>query len=70
MILFGEEKNMEKWDINCADCGKFILTEQKDPNTGDIKCVAGSYENGYYDGKADAFYCLECAEKRGLNNNR
>lgn len=57
---------MEKWDINCVDCGKFILTEQKDPDTGDIKCVDGCYENGYYDSKEDVFYCLECAKKHGL----
>lgn len=61
---------MEKWDISCVDCGRFILTEQKDSATGDIKCVDGSYENGYYDEKEDVFYCIECTEKRGLNFNR
>lgn len=57
---------MERWDINCYDCGKFILTEERESITGDIKCVAGSHENGYYDDKEDVFYCRECAEKRGL----
>ncbi len=57
---------MERWDINCADCGKFILTEEKENATGNIKCVAGSYENGYYDGNEDVFYCNACAKKRGL----
>lgn len=57
---------MENWDINCADCGKFILTEQKDSDTGNIKCIVGSYENGYYDGKEDVFYCKECTKKHRL----
>lgn len=47
---------MEKWDICCFDCGKFILTKQKDVETGNIKCVSDSYENGYYDGKENVFY--------------
>lgn len=58
---------MEKWDINCTKCGKFILTEMQNEPVGDIKCVAGSYENGYYDGKKDVFYCRECAKKLGLH---
>ncbi len=57
---------MERWDINCADCGRFILAEEKESVTNNIKCVAGSYDDGYYDGRADVFYCKECAEKRGL----
>lgn len=57
---------MEKYDINCIECGKYILTEQKNPKTGNIKCVEGSYENGYYNGEEDVFYCLECAKKHGL----
>lgn len=57
---------MESWDIKCADCSKFILTEEKDSVTGNIKCVVGSYESGYYDDQEDAFYCKECARKRGL----
>lgn len=55
---------MERWDINCADCGKFILTEEIEC-TGDIKCIVGRYENGYYDGEKDVFYCKECAMKHG-----
>ncbi len=57
---------MKRCDINCADCGKFILTEEKEKVTGNIKCVAGSYEDGYYNGHEDVFYCNECAKKRGL----
>lgn len=57
---------VEKWEINCVNCGKFILTEQKDID-GNIKCIAGNYKNGYYDGKDDCFYCLECAKIKGLN---
>lgn len=56
---------MEKWNIRCICCGRFILAEQKDPDTGNIKCVGGSYENGYYDEKLDTFYCKECANNRG-----
>ena len=37
-------------EIHCADCGKFILTEEKESACGNIKCVAGSYTNGYYYG--------------------
>lgn len=54
-------------EIYCADCGKFILTEEQEYPCGDIKCIAGSYENGYYDGKEDVFYCKECSVKRGLD---
>ncbi len=57
---------MERWDINCADCGRFIFTEEKESVTGNIKCVAGSYKDGYYDSNEDVFYCNECANKRGL----
>lgn len=57
---------MERWDINCADCGNFILTEERETSAGNIRCVAGSYENGYYDGKEDVFYCNNCAKRRGL----
>lgn len=53
-------------EIHCADCGKYILTEEKEGICGNIKCVAGSYDDGYYDGKEDVFYCKECAKKRGL----
>ena len=54
---------MEQWDIMCCKCGKFILTEQKQYGTGNIKCVKGSYDDGFYDGIEDQFYCKECAEK-------
>lgn len=60
----------EKWDIRCADCDKYILTEEKECTGGSIKCVAGSHENGYYDEIADLFYCKECAKKRGMINGR
>jgi len=56
----------ERWDINCADCGKFILTEERECICGNIKCAAGSYEDGFYDKKEDVFYCKKCAEKHGL----
>lgn len=57
---------MEQWDINCCKCGKFIFTEQKQKNTRNIKCIRGSYENGYYDEMNDEFYCKECAGKLGV----
>ena len=57
---------MDKWDINLVECGKFILTEQKDVDSGNIKNIAGSYENGYFDGKKDVFYCKRCAERYGV----
>lgn len=53
---------MEKWDIVCQQCGAHILTEEKD-NCGEIHCVGGSYENGYYDEIKDIFYCKKCAKK-------
>lgn len=57
---------MEQWDITCCRCGKFILMEQKQTITGNIKCIKGSYEDGYYDGTEDRFYCRKCADKLGL----
>lgn len=57
---------MERWSIYCKKCGKFILTEEKDAHN-EIHCVAGSYEDGYYLGKEDAFYCNACASSLGLN---
>lgn len=53
-------------EIYCIDCGKFILIEEKEEPCGDIRCIAGSYGNGYYYGEEDVFYCKECAAKRGL----
>ena len=38
-------------EIHCVDCGKFILAEEQKEPCGDIKCIAGSYDNGYYYGK-------------------
>ena len=57
---------MERWSIYCKKCGKFILTEEKDTRN-EIHCVAGSYEDGYYLGAEDAFYCNDCASSPGLN---
>jgi hypothetical protein len=57
---------MERWSIYCKKCGKFILTEEKDTRN-EIHCVAGSYEDGYYLGAEDAFYCNDCASSLGLN---
>ena len=55
---------MQKQDICCIKCGKFLLTEQKDDQNR-IRCVSGSYENGFYDEFQDEFFCLECAKKEG-----
>ena len=55
---------MERWDINCCKCGKYILTEERGSDN-EIRCVNGSYENGYYTDD-DKFYCKECAENLGL----
>lgn len=57
---------MERWSIYCKKCGKFNLTEEKDTRN-EIHCVAGSYEDGYYLGAEDAFYCNDCASSLGLN---
>lgn len=57
---------MERWSIYCKKCGKFILTEEKDTRN-EIHCVAGSYEDGYYLGAEDAFYCNDCTSSLGLN---
>lgn len=57
---------MERWSIYCKKCGKFILTEEKDTRN-EIHCIAGSYEDGYYLGAEDAFYCNDCASPLGLN---
>ena len=54
---------MDQWDIMCCKCGKFILTEQKQDVTGNIKCIRGSYDNGFYNGIEDRFYCRKCADK-------
>lgn len=51
-------------DIYCCKCGKFILTEEKG-NDNEIRCIKGSYDDGYYDGVEDWFYCRECAKKYG-----
>ena len=49
--------------ITCVDCGKHIVTEEREHVGGKIKVIEGSYEDGYYDGKDDLFYCTECAKK-------
>ena len=49
--------------ITCVDCGKHIVTEEREHVGGKIKVIEGSYENGYYDGEDDLFYCTECAKK-------
>lgn len=54
---------MEQWDINCCKCGKFILTEQRESFGGNIHCIKGSYDDGFYDDIKDIFYCKECAKK-------
>ena len=56
---------MEQWDVHCTECGKFILTEKREHIGEDIKCIAGSYKDGCYDKIEDAFYCIDCAKKRG-----
>ncbi len=58
---------MQLQDISCSKCGKFILTEQRGSDNK-IRCVKGSYEDGYYDGEKDVFYCLECAKELGLED--
>ena len=49
--------------ITCVDCGKHIVTEEREHVGGKIKVIEGSYENGYYDGEDDLFYCTECAKR-------
>lgn len=60
----------ERWNISCADCGRFIFTEEREYVGADIKCIAGSYEKGFYDEIQDEFYCEECAKKRGFNRTK
>ena len=57
-------KELFTWKIGS---GKFVLTEQKKDGTGNIKCVKGSYDDGFYDGIDDQFYCKGCAEKYNKN---
>lgn len=57
---------MERWSIYCKKCGKFILTEEKDAHN-EIHCVAGSYDDGYYFGAEDSFYCNDCSSVLVLN---
>lgn len=57
---------MWKQDINCYNCGRFICTEQEGPADTEIRVVKGSYDNGFYDGEKDVFYCKQCAEKLGF----
>lgn len=54
---------MEQQDIVCCKCGKYILTEQKQKETSNTKCIKGRYEDGCYDETRDEFYCKECAKK-------
>ena len=61
----GKEENKEQWDIECCKCGKYILTEQRGSDN-EIRCIRGSYDDGYYNGTEDQFYCKECAAKMGF----
>lgn len=56
---------MKSQDIKCCKCGKFLFTEHRQENN-EIKCIKGSYDNCFYHGEEDQFYCLECAKKLGL----
>mgnify|MGYP000219023239 FL=1 len=42
---------------------KIHSNRTKQDGTGNIKCVKGSYDDGFYDGIEDQFYCKGCAEK-------
>lgn len=55
--------DLERQDINCKKCGKYILTEHRGQD-GKIRCIKGSYQNGVYYGNEDAFYCNECAKSK------
>lgn len=66
--MINSESQKENWDITCTDCGKFILTEEREYPAGPIRCIAGSYEDGYYDEFKAVFYCIECAKRRGMND--
>ena len=61
-------KAKEQWDINCVNCGKYILTERKVNTPTGIECINGGYENGFYDGIKDEFHCRNCAKKLGFLN--
>mgnify|MGYP004618547181 CR=1 FL=1 len=45
---------MQIQDISCNQCGKFILAEQRGSDN-EIRCIKGSYEDGYYDDDQDDF---------------
>lgn len=53
--------------IRCARCNKFILTEEFDEHNH-INVVEGDYEDGYYDGEEDQFYCRKCSVELGKND--
>lgn len=59
---------MEQWDITCCKCGKFILTEQRGDDN-EIRCIKGSYENGFYNDIKDEFFCNECWNLKEMNKN-
>lgn len=58
----------EAWDINCEKCGELIVTEERERIGGNLKHISGSYENGFYDGENDKFYCLKCAAEQEFIN--
>lgn len=59
---------MEQWDICCEVCNKLIVREQREGEgiASDVKCIYGSYMNGYWDIHEDVFYCIDCAKKKGF----
>ena len=58
---------MEQWNITCCKCGKFILTERRCADN-EIRCTKGSYEDGFYNGIEDQFYCRKCRKKQDQDN--
>ncbi len=54
-------------DFHCFRCGKYLFTEIEAPTDTGLKCVKGSYDNCYYDGVKDIFFCIDCAKKLGYN---
>lgn len=48
--------------IECCKCGRFIVTESFDEDNK-ITVTDGNYNNGFYVGEEDSFYCRKCAVK-------
>lgn len=52
---------MERQDVICCNCGKFLFTEQKEAFAGNIHRLNKTNDE-YYNPVKDEFYCTKCAK--------